>query len=233
MWKEIQMLTFIVLFVLNIALAICFSTSFKRERSYSIVYGASFLLACALFLFSIRVFIGGYPYRLQMDRETLKTLFIDLDTAQQYEEWFCPDERSVPPHKDMDLRMSKTFKFENEPYSWVDVTIRIYCDSQIAAESMEFGRKQLLGRMGKIRRLSTDYEYCFSRTERYLVQDSHFAILLCLIWSADSYVSNVAIRYKNAVFEFTEFSDQRESRIDEVIDKLLFDYERYLEEVNP
>jgi len=227
------MLTFLVLFVLNVTLAICFSSSFKRERIYSIIYGAAFLLACALFLFSIRVFIGGYPYRLHMDRETLKTLFIDLDTAQQYEEWFCPDEGFVPPHEDTDLYMSKAFKFDNEPYRWVNVTITIYCDSQTAHESMEFGRKQLLGRMGKIRRLSMDYEYCFSRTERSLTQDTYAAILLCLLMPSDSYVSNVAIRYKNAVFKFTEFSNQRESKIDEVIDQLVSDYEQYVKDMDP
>jgi len=228
------MLTFFVLFVLSITLAIYFFSSFKQKRIYSIIFGAAFLLACALFLFSIRVFIAGYPYRLQMDRESLKTLFIDLDTAQQYEEWFCPDERFVSSHEDEDyFYMRKTFKFEDEPYRYVNVKITIFCDSQTAAESIKLERKQLLGRMGKIRRVSTDYEYCFSRTRRDLVQDSHFAILLCLIWPADDYVSNVAIRYKNAVFEFTEFSDQRESRIDEVIDQLLADYERYLEEMNP
>ena len=44
------------------------------------------------------------------------------------------------------------------------------------------------------------------------------------------YSSTVGIRYKNVVFEFSEHSHQRKSRIGEVIDRLMAEYEQYKSE---
>jgi len=41
------------------------------------------------------------------------------------------------------------------------------------------------------------------------------------------YTSEVGVRHRNVVFKITETSRQRERRLDDVIDRLLAEYEEY------
>ncbi|MCL2495247.1 MAG: hypothetical protein FWE98_06280 [Oscillospiraceae bacterium] len=226
----IAVILFLLLILLEIALAAFFIHNLKcKEGICSIIIGAAFLLGCCLILLAINIWVNGYQYRLIVNREKLEALVIDLDTTQPYEEWFCPDEQIMTVKGN--LYMQKIVAFA-EPYGYVIITLECFSDAQAAKMSynnkLGIQKKNHLGQWITTKSQSSEYEYYFTKTCRDVSRDILFGLL-----PEGRYGSKVTIRYKNFVCAFVEHSDQRRSRIDEVIDMLLADYEAYKEAMNP
>jgi len=160
---------------------------------------------------------------LTIDKDKLETLAIDLDTQEQYEEWFCPKE--LTETNEGYPYMTKAVKLGHPPV-YVSVGLTFYPDihaamqayERLAEDSMWWGYKYTTIELDK------DYEYYFTKTRTDLTTDHLFALI-----STGEYETGAAIRYKNLIFEFSEYSHQRKSRIGEVIDQLLAAYEQYRE----
>jgi len=229
------MLFFFLQVILQITLAFCFFHYLKRRRDYSILFGVAFLLGCALFGFAVHIWSNGYSYNLQLDKKKLEALLIDLETAQQFEEWFCPDERIASPSSDEQLYMTKTISFE-EPNGYIRIKLVFFRDRQAAINEYDHSliveSKYRNRRNYTIKMAEADIEYCCTRTSRELSRDSFGAIFLFWLLPYNSYNSNAKVRYENIIFDFVEYSTQRKSRIAEVIDQLLLDYEQYMENMN-
>jgi len=180
-------------------------------------------------LFGAFVYItgNGYSYELSIAKEKLETFIIDLETPQQYEEWFCPDERIVTVDGHLYLRKDCEYVYENPL-----ICLTYYTDIQAAKKmydlSLSLKEKYARGEKYTAISLNADYEYYFSDTHTYTRSDHLFGL-----FPEGEYSSKVGIRYKNVIFEFTEISPQRESRIDEAIDQLQADYEQYLQQHSP
>jgi len=191
-----------------------------KEKKPVILCCAAALLVCGLFgLFLIEVG-DGFRHRLTIDKGKLEAFVIDLDTQEQYEEWLCPEERTET--KEEYPHMTKEIKLGNPPV-YVSVGLTLYPDTQTAMQAYEriieypwryYQRKTI--------ELNEDYEYYFTKTRTDLTSDHLFALL-----SNGDYETAAGIRYKNIIFEFSEYSHQRKSRIGEAIDQLLAEYEQY------
>ena len=229
------MLTILICVLLLVWFAICLIRSINRKRVlFSIISAATILLVFSLGCYLVRIAVNGmkngFSYELNIDKEKLETLIIDLDTPQQYEEWFCPDEL-FSSFAEYSI-MSKNVELKR-PDGSIDIKLFYYSDAKAAIQSFDYHfkleeeMKKLFPEMYhaeyKRKKLNEEYEYCFTNTR---ASPGPFLFLV-----PDSYVSEVKIRLCNVVIEFDEFSYQRKSRIGEAIDQLWANYERYKEEM--
>jgi len=216
------MITYLLFAVLQITFIVCFVRCLKRKKVYSLIFAAAFLLACCLLGAILHVMINGYSYELRIDKSKLETFYIDLETVQQYEDWFCPEEQYAPVVGERELRMSKKLWLTEEPNRWINVTLDCYTNAHAAERGFAaIAKSPGMFRSHTTKKLNEDYEYCYTSTDREVGD------IILLFRPDPEYRSKVAIRYKSVVFEFTEYSSQRKSRIDEAIDQLLTDYEQY------
>jgi len=176
---------------------------------------------CGLFTLFLNETKGGARHRLTIDKGKLETLAIDLDTQQQCEEWFYPDERTETdegyPY------MTKAIKLEDPPV-YVRVCLTFYPDAQTAMQEYERIVEYIMrwGYEYTTIELNENCDYFYTKTRTYLTTDHIFALR-----SDGRYETEAGIRYKNIIIEFEESSGQRKSSIGEVIDQLLAEYEEY------
>jgi len=195
-----------------------------KEKKPVILCCAAALLVCGLFALFLNETKGGARHRLTIDKGKLETLAIDLDTPEQYEEWFCPDERTETdegyPY------MTKAIKFGNPPVH-VRVELTFYPDAETAMQAYERLVEKTMRWRYKCTtiELNENYNYYYTKTYSDLTTDHIFALL-----STGEYETEAGIRYKNIVINFSEYSHQRKSSIGEVIDRLLAEYEEYKSE---
>lgn len=230
------MLTFLLFILIQITLIVCFFRYLKRKKKLSVIFCALFILMCCVFWLILHASGNGYSYDLSIDREKLKSFIVDLDTPEQYEEWFRPEKRFEFIDEEIIADMSKVIDFK-DPYGSVHAALTCYANSQVAKEMYDsyFEREEKRKDMyPTVRRdeytkkmLGADHEYYFTKTYASAKEDYLFLLL-----PDGDYMSTVGIRYKNVVFKFMEHSYQRKTRIDEVMDQLLADYERYKEEMS-
>jgi len=207
----------------------------------SIILGIVFILLFSLGCYNIWWAIndynnGKYSYERSFEKEKLETFIIDLDTSQQYEEWFCPDNRFVPFDDRIKVDMSKTVVFEKKPYRSVDIALTCYIDTQAAIESynhyFESAKKtnEMFPSLPRdeyiTKRINPNYEYSYKAST--IFNENFWS---WYFFSEYVPVPEVRIRYKNVIFRFTDYSVQRNSRINATIDLLWADYERYKEEM--
>lgn len=194
----------------------------RKKKTASILFGAALLLICCTIVLSIHIASKGYTYEPNIDKAKLETFRIDLDTSQQYEEWFCTKWRE---EKEDYLILSRMFHFEDEPYRLVDITLEWYPDEQAAIESYEQYLQPQIEAYSKFlhttKKLDANYDYFYSKIYSVDIEDYFFFVL------PSSYSFYARIRYKNVIFLFDEFFYRRESRLDEMIDQLLAEYEQY------
>jgi hypothetical protein len=215
---------FIVFVILQVFLGINFFRCTKRKGKARIIYGAAFVLVCCLVGLMINFWFNGYSYRLKIDKEKLRSFIIDFDTVQQYEEWFCPEKtirRDQVLSDGLNRSMTKTIILGESRRKYVYILLKYFTDAQSAKDAYNHGLKS--DRYKCSRKVSADYEYSYINPTCGAEYDN---IVFALIPDG-SYVTEIIIRYKNVIFEFTEFSDQHRSRIDKAIDLLLADYEQY------
>jgi len=206
-----------------------FLSHLKWEKKISIKFGVPLLIVSCMIAFvtydTVSYFQCSYfTYEISVNSKHLESFFIDFDTPEQYEEWFCPDKQSEWPDT---LEMSKTTGTVS-PYDRVELR---YCKDIPYAKSwydriVEHGGDRTLPYRPAIK-ISEDYEYAIGDAYAYKEHNGFW-------FERDGeYNTDVAIRYKNVIFIFSEFpEDKRESRIGEAIDQLWADYERYREEMN-
>jgi len=210
-------------FVLLVVLLIGFiHYHLLKEKTKSILCGTAFLLVCGLIALLVHNANDGYTYEPNVDIAKLEAFRIDLDSLEQYEEWFRPDER-----KEMEeyTLMSRMISLEDEPYRLFDVRLEWHPDEQAAIESYERYLQPQIEVYSKTlhttKRLDANYDYYFSKIYSVDIEDYFFLVL------PSSYSFYATIRYKNVIFTFWEDFYRRESRVDEVIDQLLAEYEQY------
>jgi len=191
------------------------------------------IIFCAIGLISYVYYsedpLEYYTYEISVDSKRLESFFVDFDTPQQYEDWFCPDERRVTTDYLLrsTLEMRKSIVLE-KTHSEVYVRITCFVDMPYAIEcynSRLQHRRDIPYRQRK--NISAEYEYAIGDAYTYKAYNGFW-------YEPDGeYNSTIAIRYKFTVFEFFEETDEpRESRLGEAIDQLWADYERYREEMN-
>ena len=197
----------------------------QKKKTASILCGAAALLVCGIIRLSFHIASKGYTYEPNIDIAKLETFRIDLDTAEQYEEWFCPNERT---ETDEYILMSRMISFEDEPYRHADVSLFWYPDEQAAIERFEhyfhLENEAYAVKMHTSKKLDANYDYYFSKIYSVDIEDYFFLVL------PSSYSFDAGIRYKNVIFTFWESYYRRESRLDEMIDRLLAAYEQYKNE---
>ena len=222
------MLIFLSLFVSFLSFAVFFVYNLvKRNRKRSAIFGAALLLVCCLFGAFVYITGNGYSYKLSIAEEKLEAFIIDLDTPQQYEEWFCPDKRIVTV--DGHLYLTKGFAYSyDEPLICLTYYTDVLAAKKMYDLSLSLNEKNSRGKKYTAISRNADYEYYFSDIHTYTRSDHLFGL-----FPEGEYSSEVGIRYKNVVFSFSETSRQRESRIGEAIDQLLADYEQYLQQQSP
>ena len=214
------MITFMSLFLLFILLA-AFLIIFlvRKKKLASIVCGAALFLVCCLFGVFVYITGHGYTYKTNIDTENLEAFHIDLDTAEQYEEWFCPETRFETEDY---LYMQKGIELAY-PYGYVYITLECFADTQEAIDMHALHLKSpWRERKPTTKTVNADYEYYFTTTHTYTRSDHLFGL-----FPEGEYTSEVGVRHRNVVFKITETSRQRERRLDDVIDRLLAEYEEY------
>jgi hypothetical protein len=215
------MLTVLLFFAIQTTLGVCFFRCRKRKKVYSIISAAAFLLVCCLLGLALYISGKGYSYELDIDQKKLEAFYVDLDTPEQYEEWFCPEYQYVSVEGTLNMR--KEIKFEGGPYCHVNIGLEYRTDEQAAIEGYGI-HLPYMGVIGQgvatTKKMSAEYEYAFTDTHSGTDHEL-FGFL------PDGYDSAVMIRYKNLIFTFSENSSERESRLGETIDLLWADYEQY------
>jgi len=223
------MITLLGLVPLLIALICCFSYYRKRKKAYAILSIAAVPIVCCVIGLISYVYYSDdpleyYTYEISVDSKRLESFFVDFDTPQQYEDWFCPDERRVTTDYLLrsTLKMRKTIVLE-KTHSEVYVRITCYVDTPYAGEcynSVLAHSRDIPYRQRKD--IGAEYEYAIGDAYTYKKYNGFW-------YEPDGeYNSTVAIRYKFTVFEFFENTDEpRENRLGEAIDQLWADYEQY------
>ena len=169
---------------------------------------------------------------LKINEETLKGFAVELETPEQYAQWFQPEYNYA--YHDLykmygsALAMSKYLYQEPDAPGYYVYTRFEYFETEEQARE-EFDRASCSFRFGggKITRISPDHEYICSRTK--------FGIAApCTVIMAGlpdgSLSSEVMVRHRNVIYTFSEQTGWRRSRIDEAIGELWADYQKYLEE---
>jgi len=101
-----------LMFVLLLIFLVCRFVHFlKLKSTISILFGIAVFIGCCIIGAAIYISYYGYSHNLSVDRKKLESFYVDLDTAQQYEEWFCPDERIMPIDDYFELYLIKTIKY--------------------------------------------------------------------------------------------------------------------------
>jgi hypothetical protein len=188
----------------------------------------AFLLACCFVWPAVNFYKNGYPYRFSLDRAKLEAFCVNLVTPQQYEDWLCPDFLH-DSFASNELDMTKMIWLEDklQRSMHISVNVQVYSDAENAKWSYDNSYKAAESFWPKRGytsvELNSEYDYYFTKTYREFANDGWFWFLPHTKW----YKSRVRVRYKNVIFCFEEYSNQRESRIGEVIDQLWADYEQY------
>jgi len=171
---------------------------------------------------------------IRLDEDALKNFAVELETPEQYAQWFQPEmdyEYNEAYRSSWELETHAMGKYllrkEPDAYNYVFVYFKYFETEEQAKATFDEESRSYRFVSGKIKQINPDYEYICSKTTFIIAAP-------CAVFFAflpeGRFSSDVMIRYKNVVYTFGEYSGTRRSQIDTAIEELWADYIKYVEQ---
>jgi len=228
------MIAFLIVLVTGIIGAVFlkrFKNALKEKSKRRFLAGfvsALFLTVCAL---QISFIFWEPKLGIKLDEGALKTFAVELETPEQYEQWFQPEmdfEYYDTNRSSWALETHAMGKYllrkKPDAYNNVFVNFKYFETEEQAKATFDEESRSYRFVSGKTKQINPEHEYICSKTT--FVIAAPCAVFFAFL-PEGRFSSDVMIRHKNAIYTFGEYSGTRRSQIDKVIEELWADYLEY------